>query len=419
MKKIISLAVAGFCFLAPHLIAQSLPPVKLEPVFTKLTDERPVWMSEAPDGSGRMFIVYQDGKILIVKKGSDGSDAKEFFNIVDRQPHFDNEDGLMSIAFHPGFSTNHLFYVYYNQKNPADQHTKPLNYPFRSVVSEFAVSASDPDKADLATERILLEVPQPFSNHKGGEVAFGPDGYLYLGLGDGGNGGDPYGSGQNSATLLAKMIRIDVNSRSSVGGAKNRHELQYGFPQDNPYVHELEMGDHGARKEVYALGLRNPWRYSWDSKTGVLWCGDVGQDLWEEVDLIVNGGNYGWSVREGAHHFKPGPEGAKYIEPIMEYPHQPRLRPESLFPDHSIGLCIIGGYVYHGKESPALEGIYIYGDYNLGTIWGLRYDYDTQKVTAENTLLQQPDNICSFAEDADGEVYTLMQDGKIFKIAAQ
>ena len=419
MKKLLSLAVAGLCCGALHLAAETLPSVKLVPVFAALTDERPVWMSEAPDGSGRMFIVYQDGKIVIVKKGSDGGEAKEFLNIVDRNPHFDNEDGLMSIAFHPGFATNHFFYVYYNQKNPADQHTKPQNYPFRSVVSEFKVSDADPDKADVSSERILLQVQQPFSNHKGGEVAFGPDGYLYLGLGDGGQGDDPFGSGQNTSTLLAKMIRIDVNTRSTAGSGKNKHELAYGIPSDNPYIHELEMGGRGAQKEIYALGLRNPWRYSWDSKTGDLWCGDVGQDLWEEVDLIINGGNYGWSVREGAHHFKPGPPGAQYIEPVMEYPHKPNLLSQSLFPDHSIGLCVIGGYVYHGKESPSLEGIYIYGDYNLGTIWGLRYDRDAKKVTAQNSLLQQPDNIDSFAEDGSGEIYTLMQSGKIYKIAAK
>ena len=176
-------------------------------------------MSEAPDGSGRFFIVYQAGKILVVKKDSDGGDAKVFLNIEDRHPYFQNEDGLMSIAFHPGFKTNGLFYIYYNQENPADQNLKPQNFPFRSVVSEFKVSATDPDKADMSSERILLEVPQPFWNHKGGELCFGPDGYLYLGLGDGGLGGDPFGNGQNTATLLAKMLRIDVNSRAIVARA--------------------------------------------------------------------------------------------------------------------------------------------------------------------------------------------------------
>ena len=167
MKPITLLAAGVVCLLATQVVAQPLPPIKLQPVFTKLANERPVWMSEAPDGSGRLFVVYQPGKILIVKKDSDGGDAKEFFNIEDRQPNFDNEDGLLSLAFHPGFQTNHLFYVYYNQKNSENQNLKPLNFPFRSVISEFKVSAADPDKTDLKSERILLEVPQPFGNHKG------------------------------------------------------------------------------------------------------------------------------------------------------------------------------------------------------------------------------------------------------------
>ena len=178
-----------------------------------------------------LFAVGQAGKIPpFSKKISDGGDAKEFLNIEDRHPYFENEDGLMSIAFHPGFKTNGLFYIYYNQKNPADQDRKPLNFPFRSVISEFRVSNTDPDKADMSSERIVLEVPQPFWNHKGGELAFGPDGYLYLGLGDGGVGGDPFGSGQSTATLLAKMLRIDVNTRATVAMATQQHELQYGIP---------------------------------------------------------------------------------------------------------------------------------------------------------------------------------------------
>jgi glucose/arabinose dehydrogenase len=181
----------------------------------------------------------------------------------------------------------------------------------------------------------------------------------------------------------------------------------------------MDMGDRGARKEIYALGLRNPWRFSWDRQTGDLWCGDVGQNIWEEVDVIVKGGNYGWNTREGAHHFKPGAEGAKFIDPIIEYPHQPKFQSQAMFPDHSIGVSITGGYVYRGKQSPALAGIYIYADYGLGTIWGLRYDAATQKATAHATLLAQPNNVDSFAEDNDGEVYALMQDGKICKLVAQ
>lgn len=404
-------------------LAQSLPQVQLKQVFPKLQGERPVWMSEAPDGSGRFFVVYQEGRIVIVKKGSDGGDAKEFLNIVNRNPNCDNEDGLLSIAFHPGFKTNGLFYVYYNQKNTQEdinrlRNGSPIAYPFRSVISEFKVSTTNPDAADMKSERVLFEVLQPFGNHKGGELAFGPDGYLYLGLGDGGAADDPFGSGQSCSTLLAKMLRIDVNSRTTVGRGVRAHQLEYGIPSDNPFFKEPDRGDRGARKEIWAYGLRNPWRYSWDRKTGALWCGDVGQDLWEEVDLIVKGGNYGWCVREGAHHFKPGPASADYIEPVIEYPHRNADQPKAMYPDHSIGLCVIGGYVYRGKKFPALDGVYIYGDYNLGTIWGLRYDYAAKKLTAHSTLLAQKKNICSFAEDNDGEVYALMQDGEIDMITS-
>ncbi|MBC8095339.1 MAG: PQQ-dependent sugar dehydrogenase, partial [Akkermansiaceae bacterium] len=316
----------------------------------------------------------------------------------------------------PGFLTNKLFYVYYNQRNPANQNSKPLNFPIRSVISEFKVSDADPDQADLKSERIVLQVPQPFGNHKGGQVSFGVDGYLYLGLGDGGSADDPFNSGQNMATLLGKIIRIDVNGRQKVGRAPNQRELGYSIPKDNPFVKEPDMGERGARKEIYALGFRNPWRFSWDRANNALWCGDVGQNLWEEIDLVVKGGNYGWCVREGAHPFKPGPDGAKFIEPVIEYPHQARHQPQAMYPDHSVGVSVTGGYVYRGKKFPALDGIYIYADYGSGTIWGFRYDDAAKKLTAHGTLLQQPNNVCSFAEAADGEVYALMQDGKIMQI---
>jgi quinoprotein glucose dehydrogenase len=391
-------------------MAQSWPTIKLQPVFPNLKIERPLWLAQAPDDSGRFFVVVQAGKIYVLKKGSDGSEAKLFFDIEDRHPYFSNEDGLLSLAFHPGFRTNGLFYVYYNQQNSPDQHAQPLNFPFRSVISEFKVLASNPDQADLQSERIILQVPQPFGNHKGGELAFGPDGYLYLALGDGGNGGDPLGNGQNTSTLLAKMLRINVNSHDRWGHG------QYGIPRDNPYYNEPDMGDHSARKEIFALGLRNAWRYSWDRKTGDLFAGDVGQDLWEEVDIVTNGGNYGWSVLEGKHHFKPGPPGAQYADPILEYPHHPDMLSQGMFPDHGTGLCIIGGYVYRGRQFPALDGVYIYADYAVGTIWGLRYDPVAKRVTDHGKLLQQPKNITSFAEDSEGEVYALTQDGPIFMI---
>ncbi|HEY1661958.1 MAG TPA: PQQ-dependent sugar dehydrogenase [Verrucomicrobiae bacterium] len=430
MKKSLLFWGGLFCLLLCAAIsgcAQPLPQIQLKQVFPNLTfadGARPVWMCQPPDGSGRFFVVEQTGHIYVMGPNSDGGDAKDFLNIEDRHPMFDNEDGLLSIAFHPGFKTNGLFYIYYTQKNSPDDIRRlnnglPIIFPYRSVVSEFHVSSNDPNQADMKSERVIFETLQPFSNHKGGELLFGPDGYLYLGLGDGGRADDPFGNAQNCAAYLGKMLRFDVNTRATVGGGRHVHTLQYGFPPDNPFVKELYMDGIGPQKEIYAYGLRNPWRYSFDRQTGDLWVGDVGQDLWEEVDLIVKGGNYGWNVREGAHHFKPGPEGAQYIDPVMEYPHIPGLLSKSLFPDHTIGLCVIGGYVYRGTKYPSLNGIYIYGDYNLGTIWGFRYDRDAHKVTAQGIMLQQHDNITSFAEDNAGELYALMQDGTIYQITAK
>lgn len=404
------------------LSAEALPKVQLRPVFRGLTFDRPVWMSQAPDGSDRFFVVEQPGRILIVSNDDQGRHAKEFLNIVDRGTYVEaganTGVGLMSMAFHPGFKTNGLFYIFYSQPNS----NATGAFPGRSVISEFKASSGDPDRADLGSERVLLEVPEPFRNNQGGQVSFGPDGCLYIALGDGGSNNDPFNSGQNAATLLAKILRIDVNSRMVIDTGKNRKVLPYGIPADNPWMGEPEMArDSGARKETYAWGLRNVWRFSWDRKTGDLWAGDVGEQLWEEVDLIVKCGNYGWCVQEGMHHFKPGPVGAQFIDPVIEYPHKPELLAQSKFPQHSIGICIIGGYVYRGKKYPSLDGIYFYADYVLGTIWGLRYAYG--KVTEYGTLLAQPKTINSFAEDYAGELYVLSfserNDGHIFAIEPQ
>lgn len=407
-RKIITCAL--FIITAHLAVAAvaALPQVKLVRAFPGVRLERPIWMSEAPDGTGRLFIAEQQGRIWVLPKASDGSNATEFLNIVNRDTFVENEEGLLSLAFHPQFKTNGLFYVYYSQQNPR-----------RSVISEFKVSTNNPNQADLASERILMEVPQPYWNHNGGQISFGPDDYLYISLGDGGSANDPEGNGQDTGSLLGKMLRIDVNTRSlaprsgAFGGRGNSgRELQYGIPKDNPFVNE--RADYGVRKEIWAYGLRNTWRFSWDRDTGVLWAGDVGQNEWEEVDIIVKGGNYGWCVREAMHHFKPGPESTSYIDPVLEYPHNPRLAAQSKFPNHSIGLSVTGGYVYRGKQYPALQGVYVYGDYNLGTIWGLRYE--AGKVVEYGTLLAQPNNVVSFAEDADGELYVICFDDKIFKL---
>jgi glucose/arabinose dehydrogenase len=284
------------------------------------------------------------------------------------------------------------------------------------VISEWKISADNTNRADMKSERIVLDVPQPFLTHKGGEVAFGPDGYLYIGLGDGGMGWDPYNNAQNSASLLGKILRIDVNTRASFQRGKDTVTLTYGIPSDNPFVSEPDFNGYGARHEVYAWGLRNPWRYSFDRQTGQMWAGDVGEDLWEEVDLIVKGGNYGWNVLEGYHHFKPGPVGAQYVDPIIEFPHKPELLKVSKFPQHAIGACVVGGYVYRGAKYPALQGIYLYADYALGTIFGLRYSGG--HVTDYGTLLEQPKNITSFAQDNDGELYVLTFDGHVYSVTA-
>jgi quinoprotein glucose dehydrogenase len=390
------LAVAMFGWLTAAAQAEdALPQIGLEVAYPQITFTRPLWMEEAPDGTKRMFVIEQAGKILIMPSDRNGKETNVFLDITGRKPWVNDEEGLLGMAFHPQYKTNRKFYVFYSQQQP-----------MRTVISEFQASASNPDEADMASERVLLVINKPYWNHDGGAMVFGPDGYLYISIGDGGKGGDPHNLSQSLSFLQGKILRIDVNGRD--------YAQRYGIPGDNPFA--KVPPDQGWRPEIWAYGMRNAWRISFDRETGLLWAGDVGQDAWEEVDVIVKGGNYGWSGQEGFHQFKASQEAKNTIDPIMEYAHTPAQAKESKFPAHSLGNCITGGYVYRGSKIPKLRGVYVYGDYVMGTIWGLRYEGG--KVTADG-ILSKPNpmrKIASFGQDDEGELYVLAFDGHIYQI---
>ncbi|MBX3414131.1 MAG: PQQ-dependent sugar dehydrogenase [Pirellulales bacterium] len=340
---------------------------------------RPILLTNAGDGSGRIFVPTQHGVLHILDQGAKTKDTKVFLDMSSKVSYDDktNEEGFLGLAFHPKFKENGEFFVYYTNK--AKKH--------QNVISRFRVSKSDPNVADPDSEEVLLVLDKPFWNHDGGTIAFGPDGYLYVAVGDGGLANDPFKNGQKMSTLLGKILRIDVDSKSG--------DLAYGIPADNPFV-----GEKDARGEIWAYGLRNVWRMAFDPVTKRLWAGDVGQDTWEEIDLIVKGGNYGWNIREGLHPFaKQGDSAAEsekpagMIDPIWEY-------------HHDVGKSITGGLVYRGKAVPELVGAYLYADYVTGKIWALRIDEETGKVVSNREIpLNKPIVILSFGEDEDGEVY--------------
>ena len=342
----------------------------------------PLDLEQPNDGSGRLFVVEQGGTIRIIQNGSLLPQA--FLNISSKVI-VQNEMGLLGVAFHPNFQTNRKFYVNY-VRNAGGQ--------FQSVIAEYLASAANANQSDPATERILLTVDQisNFDNHKAGQLAFGPDGFLYFGLGDGGSGGDPFGHGQNTQTLLGKMMRIDVDATSP--------GLQYRIPPDNPFV------AGGGLAEIYAIGFRNPWRFSFDRPSGRLFVADVGQDKFEEVDIVQKGGNYGWNTMEGLHCFNP-PSGCNTSGlslPIVEIAH-----PEA--------IAVIGGFVYHGTAVAGLQGMYIFGDLS-GKIWTLT---ESPANTFTRSLLLSPGfSISSFGQDTAGELYVAdIDSGRVLKIVAQ
>jgi glucose/arabinose dehydrogenase len=326
----------------------------------------------------RLFAMDQLGMIFVFENRPDVEQASRFLDIQNKVSRwFDpgaNEQGLLGLAFSPKYMENGEFYVCYTKReNDA------------TIISRFKVSKDNPNQADPASEEILLEIPQPFKNHNGGSIEFGPDGYLYISLGDGGMRNDPKASGQDRSDYLGSILRIDVNSKSD--------GLKYGIPKDNPFV-----GQSSIRPEIYAYGLRNPWRIAFDRKTGRFWCGEVGQELWEEVNVITKGGNYGWSNREGSYafgnrHDVPGVSAP--IDPVWQY-------------DHSVGKSITGGRVYNSSRVPELTGKYVYADYVTGSIWALTYDEASGKAVRNDQVIEKGIPVMGFGEDPSGEVYYMM-----------
>ena len=343
---------------------------------------QPAHVTHAGDGSGRIFVVEQAGRIRILDNGV--VQSTPFLDIASRVACC-GEQGLLSVAFPPGFAAKGYFYLNYTRTPDG-----------ATVVARYRVSADTANAADPASEEIVLTVSQPFANHNGGQLAFGPDGYLYIGMGDGGSGGDPLNNGQTPGTLLGKLLRIDVES-----GA-----VPYGIPPTNPF---LGMG--GYRPEIWALGMRNPWRFSFDRGTGDLFIGDVGQGNFEEIDFQPagdpGGRNYGWNIMEGDSCYPIGTVGCIQIGlalPVFVY-------------DHSLGCSVSGGHVYRGSEFPSLQGVYLFGDFCSGRIWGLRKNGAGWETTVLIDPGNPPLNITTFGEDEAGNIYVVnYANGELLKI---
>lgn len=335
--------------------------VTLVRAFPRLAFASPTDLQAPADGTGRLFVVEQAGTVRAFPNEPDVATAAIFLDLRAKVAS-GGEMGLLGLAFHPQFRTNRQFYVNYT-----------ANGPRRTVVSRFTARADDPGQADPASEAVVLTFDQPYANHNGGQLAFGPDGFLYIGTGDGGSGGDPHGNGQNVNTVLGKLLRIDVDHPA--GGRA------YGIPADNPFA------AGGGRPEVFAWGLRNLWRFSFDPDTGRIWGADVGQSRLEEVDLLEKGKNYGWNVMEGSSCFRAATcDPSPYVLPVAEY-------------GRDEGVSITGGYVYRGKRVPPLVGQYVYADYGSGKVWALP-DGGKPRLLVDSEL-----NPSTFGVDAERELY--------------
>ena len=361
--------VNGLAFPLDPPAVTTLTPVLAYP---GLQFDRPLFLTHAPGDSDHVFVVEQGGRILVFEDRDDVKSAEVFLDISRRVRNRHDEEGLLGLAFAPDYATSGVFYLYYSASEPR-----------RVQISRFR-AADNRRHADADSEEPILGVGQPYGNHNGGTIAFGPDGMLYAGFGDGGAAGDPEFAGQDLSQLLGAIIRIQV-------GASGPYEV----PSDNPFV-----GRPGAREEIYAYGLRNPWRFSFDRQTGELWVGDVGQDSREEIDRVVAGGNYGWSVREGDQAYDASRTRVGVpIDPVIAYGRRQ-------------GQSVTGGYVYRGTHLPAFRGAYFYGDYVTGTVWAL--SYDGEQVVSSEAVANVP-ALASFGENAAGELFAVSLSGRIFR----
>jgi glucose/arabinose dehydrogenase len=356
----------------------------IENAYPNLNFDNPVGIYHSGDNTNRIFILEQEGIIKVFNNDASATNVEIFLDItsiVDQDGGY-TEEGLLGLAFHPNYNENGYFFVNYTSHNPR-----------RNVIARYNVSANNPNQADEESSFIILEVNQPYTNHNGGQLSFGPDAYLYIIFGDGGSAADPHNNGQNLTTLLGSLIRIDVDNPTG--------ELNYGIPPDNPFIAPL-----AARDEIYAYGLRNMWRFSWDFETGLLWGADVGQNAYEEIDIIYSGLNYGWNTMEGNHCFPIGSDcNTEGLElPIWEY---------ELYVND---VCsITGGYVYRGNDLNGLIGKYIYGDWCTGDIWALTYESDNNIINQH--LLTTGINITTFGLDQFNELL-FCGGNQIFKITS-
>ncbi|MEY4832072.1 MAG: Quinoprotein glucose dehydrogenase precursor [Planctomycetota bacterium] len=362
---------------APAAAASDIPKIKATRIWKEAKLRRPIQLVQRSDNNDLVYLAEQSGRIVELDRSKDPVTTSTWLDYRDPVNDQFNEQGLLSMAFHPKFATDRRVFLYYSAESP-----------MREVLASMKVG--DDGKPDPKTATIILEQPSFEWNHNGGTVLFGPDGMLYLSFGDGGSGNDPWGHGQDMNTWLAKVIRIDVD-RVEAGQT-------YSVPADNPFV-----GQAGIKPEIWASGLRNVWRMSFDRSTGDLWGGDVGQNKWEEIDLILKGKNYGWRPREGRHATRgvkdASDDASRFEEPVAEY-------------DHSEGISVTGGFVYRGAKHPSMQGIYLYGDYQFGTVWGLRYDTKASTmITDPERLFRKRFCIASFGELNDGTVLMCCTEG--------